>query len=121
MDSRPPQPVRRKRRAVDWPTAILIIIVGTCASYVYWRDGTAKFLEVVWSDTDLFISMLPKVLAGCLTAAFLAILLPRETINRWVGADSGFKGILIATFAGVILPGGPFTRSSPWAPISLRP
>ena len=109
MDSRPPQPVRRKRRAVDWPTAILIIIVGTCASYVYWRDGTAKFLEVVWSDTDLFISMLPKVLAGCLTAAFLAILLPRETINRWVGADSGFKGILIATFAGIILPGGPFT------------
>ncbi|ARP99870.1 permease [Pseudorhodoplanes sinuspersici] len=109
MGSQTSQPLRRKRRAIDWPTAILIVIVGSAASYVYWRDGPAKFLDVVWNDTDLFISMLPKVLAGCLTAAFLAILLPRETINRWVGADSGFKGILVSTFAGVILPGGPFT------------
>ena len=29
--------------------------------------------------------MLPKVLAGCLIAAFVTILLPREKVNRWVG------------------------------------
>lgn len=109
MRSETPQPVRRKRRAIDWPTAILIVIVGSCAAYVYWRDGPVKFIEVVWDDSELFASMLVKVLAGCLTAAFLTILLPRETINRWVGADSGLKGILVCTFAGIILPGGPFT------------
>ncbi len=45
---------------------ILIVIVGSCASYVYWRDGPVKFLEVAWSDSELFASMLVKVLAGCL-------------------------------------------------------
>ncbi len=109
MQSESPQPVRRKRRAIDWPTAVLIVIVGSCAAYVYWRDGPMQFLEVVWSDSELFASMLVKVLAGCLTAAFLTILLPRETVSRWVGADSGLKGILVSAFAGIILPGGPYT------------
>jgi uncharacterized membrane protein YraQ (UPF0718 family) len=37
------------------------------------------------------------------------VLMPRETVLRWVGADSGFLGILIATLAGAICPGGPIT------------
>jgi uncharacterized membrane protein YraQ (UPF0718 family) len=104
-----PSPASRKRRAFDWPTAILIAIVVSAAAYVYWRDGAAKFLEVVWADAALFLAMLPNVLAGCLIAAFITVLLPRDTISRWVGADSGIKGIFIATFAGIIVPGGPFT------------
>ncbi len=109
MQNETPQLARRRRRAFDWPTAILIAIVATAAAYVFWRDGVERSLEVVWGDADLFLSMLPKVLAGCLIAAFVTILLPRETVNRWVGPESGAKGILVSTFAGIILPGGPFT------------
>ena len=109
MDSETSQTPRPRRRAVDWPTAVLIAIVVTAASYVYWRDGAQQFMRVAWSDIDLFGGMLPKVLAGCLIAAFATILLPRDKVGQWVGADSGVKGILIATFAGIILPGGPFT------------
>jgi uncharacterized membrane protein YraQ (UPF0718 family) len=109
MQQEPPQFVRKSRRAVDWPTAVLIVLVATAAIYVIWRDGPAEALHVVWGDAELFALMLPKVLAGCLIAAFITILLPRETVNRWVGPDSGTKGILVATLAGIILPGGPFT------------
>lgn len=109
MQQEQPQFVRRSRRAIDWPTAVLIVLVGTAAGYVLWRDGLAKSLQVMWGDAELFGLMLPKVLAGCLIAAFITILLPRETVNRWVGPDSGAKGILVSTFAGIILPGGPFT------------
>ncbi len=104
-----PRPVRVKRRALDIPTAVLIALVGSAAIYVTWRDGPALALDLVLGDAELFGSMLPKVLAGCLIAAFITILLPRETVHRWVGPDSGAKGILISTFAGIILPGGPFT------------
>jgi uncharacterized membrane protein YraQ (UPF0718 family) len=30
-------------------------------------------------------------------------------VMRWVGAESGFLGIVIATLAGTICPGGPIT------------
>ncbi len=109
MQSETPPPVRRKRRAFDWPTAVLITIVVAAAAYVYWRDGAARFFDVIWSDTDLFVWMLPNVLAGCLIAALVTILLPRDTVSRWVGRDSGLKGILISTGVGIIVPGGPFT------------
>jgi uncharacterized membrane protein YraQ (UPF0718 family) len=99
----------RRRKTFDWSAAVILIIVIAAAAYVYWRDGADRFLEVAWHDFGLFGDMLPKVLAGCLIAAFLTVLLPREVISRWVGTDSGIRGILIATVAGIIMPGGPFT------------
>lgn len=109
MQSETPRPGRRRRRPLDWPTAILIAIVVSAAGYVFWRDGAAQFLDVVWADAGLFARMLPNVLAGCLIAALVTILLPRDTISRWVGKDSGLKGILISAGVGIIVPGGPFT------------
>lgn len=107
-DSRPPMTTRR-RPALDWSTAVLLIVVLAAATTVYIRDGSAHFLAVLWSDFEILVSMFGKVLAGCLIGAFVTLLLPRELVARWVGAESGFTGIAIATVAGAVLPGGPFT------------
>lgn len=99
----------RKRRAFDWSAAVIAILAFGSAAIVYFRHGQAHFLAILGDDVVLFGTMLPKVLAGCLIGAFVTLLLPRETIVKWVGADSGISGILVATVAGAILPGGPFT------------
>ena len=57
----------------------------------------------------LFLDILPKVLAACLIATFVTVLMPRELVVRWVGGQSGFLGLIIATLAGIIVPGGPIT------------
>ena len=100
---------RRPRKTFDWSTASIAVAVGVSAFIVYRRDGQARFLEILVSDLSLFVDILPKVLAACLIAAFVAVLMPRETVLRWVGAESGLMGILIATLAGTICPGGPIT------------
>jgi uncharacterized membrane protein YraQ (UPF0718 family) len=102
-------PARRPHRAFDWSTAVIGLLTVSAAVAVYLRDGQARFLAILSDDLGLVALMLPKVLAGCLIGAFVTLLLPRETVARWVGADSGIAGILIATVAGAILPGGPFT------------
>jgi uncharacterized membrane protein YraQ (UPF0718 family) len=103
-------PLKRcPRKTFDWSSACIAVAVGVAAAVVYWRDGQARFLEILISDFHLFVDILPKVLAACLIAAFVAVLMPRETVMRWVGAESGFLGIIIATLAGVICPGGPIT------------
>jgi uncharacterized membrane protein YraQ (UPF0718 family) len=79
------------------------------AVIVYRRDGQARFLDILLADVNLFVDVLPKVLAACLIASFVAVLMPREMVLRWVGAESGVMGIVIATLAGVICPGGPIT------------
>ena len=100
---------RRPRKTFDWSSAFIAVTVGVAAAIVYWRDGQARFLEILVSDFSLFVDILPKVLAACLIAAFVAVLMPRALVVRWVGAESGFMGIVIATLAGVICPGGPIT------------
>lgn len=100
---------RRPHRAFDWSAAVIALLAITAATTVYLRDGPDRFLAILFDDLGLFGTMLPKVLAGCLIGAFVTLLLRRETVARWVGADSGVSGILLATVAGAILPGGPFT------------
>lgn len=108
MSQEPPLQ-RRPRKTFDWSSASIAVAVAISASIVLWRDGEARFLEILSSDVRLFIDVLPKVLAACLIAAFVAVLMPREVVLRWVGAESGFLGIIIATLAGAICPGGPIT------------
>ncbi len=106
----PEAPIKRvKRKAFDWSSAAVAVAVVVSAAVVYWRDGQARFLEILLGDVHLFIDILPKVLAACLIAAFVAVLMPREVVLRWVGAESGVLGIVIATLAGTICPGGPIT------------
>ena len=106
----PESPIqRRPRKPFDWSTAFIAAVVVSAAIIVYRRDGQARFLEILTSDFNLFLDILPKVMAACLIAAFVAVLMPRETVLRWVGAESGLLGIAIAMLAGVICPGGPIT------------
>ena len=100
---------RRRRSALDWSTGLIAVLVVGAATTVYIRDGKERFLEILTGDSWLFVDMMPKTLAGCLVGAFIALLLPREVVGRWVGAESRITGLLIAMLAGAILPGGPFT------------
>lgn len=102
-------PPPRKVPTFDWTTAAIAVLVLVSGTVVYLRDGMGRVLAILGQDFWLFIGILPSLLAGCLIAAFIALLLPRETVNRWVGAESGIGGILIGAVAGIILPGGPFT------------
>ncbi len=104
-----PVPPRRRRRAFDWATATIAALAVGAAAIVYLRDGQAHFLDILDNDLWLLGDMVPKVLAGCLIAVFITLLLPREMVARWVGEESGFSGLIIASVVGFILPGGPIT------------
>lgn len=101
--------VRRRRRAFDWSTAVIVALSGVSALTVYLHEGIERCYAILGSDLLLFGSMLPKMLAGCLIGGFVTMLLPREMVARLVGAESGLLGLLIATATAAVLPGGPFT------------
>jgi uncharacterized membrane protein YraQ (UPF0718 family) len=107
--SRSPRSMTRKRKPFDWSTALVTLCVVVAAIVVYLRDGQARFVAVFLNDAGIFLDILPKMAAGCMIGVFSTMLIPREVVARWVGAESGFVGLLIATAAGVIMPGGPVT------------
>jgi hypothetical protein len=91
---------RRRVRTFEWSTAIIALTSVVAGTIVYLRDGSDKALAILTSDLWLFTGMLPKMAAGCLIAAFVTSLLPREVVARVVGSESGFVGILVAMVMG---------------------
>ena len=100
---------RRRVRSFEWSTAIIAAISITAGTIVFIRDGFDRFIAILTSDLWLFTTMLPKMAAGSLIAAFVTRLLPREVVARVVGSESGLLGLLVAIVMGAVLPGGPLT------------
>jgi uncharacterized membrane protein YraQ (UPF0718 family) len=51
---------------------------------------------------------LPLLAIAFTLAGYLEAVLPRELIRSWMGAEVGFRGILLGSVAGGLLPLGPY-------------
>ena len=60
------------------------------------------------SAVKLTVEILPLLVFAFIIAGMVQVLLPQETIAKWVGAESGIRGIVIGSVAGGLCPGGPF-------------
>lgn len=97
-----------RRVQVDWSLLAIAALSGIAAFHVLRRDGVQTALAILHEDAMLFLSILPKVIAGTLIAVLVRMLVPRESVVRFVGAESGLRGLLLAMLVGLIFPGGPF-------------
>lgn len=53
------------------------------------------------------IVILPRMIFALIAAGFIVKLIPTEIIVGYLGSESGFKGILIGSLTGLIVPSGP--------------
>lgn len=96
-----------RQKAFDTSFVILAGIACAAALAVAWLKGPMRVVEIAASYLGFLAVLTPKILCGFLIAAAVPILVPRETFERWVGSRSGLRGLLIATAAGALVPGGP--------------
>jgi uncharacterized membrane protein YraQ (UPF0718 family) len=54
-----------------------------------------------------FLTLLPRIAIGMIGSGFIAELLPQHLIPSWLGPGTGATGLILATFAGALTPGGP--------------
>jgi uncharacterized membrane protein YraQ (UPF0718 family) len=73
----------------------------------YAIKGEAAFATALGSDVELLLKMLPRVVVALSIAALIWVMLPRDRISALVGTEAGIAGIVIATLAGTVTPGGP--------------
>ncbi len=73
-----------------------------------WREGpktTRRGMELALETTkqNALLILLAFIIVG-----FVNILSPEELVTAWIGPGSGWTGILLAEFLGLMLPGGPY-------------
>jgi len=86
---------------VLWSLAIAAAVVAYRRSPAALADGGRRALGFA---RELSVRLPLAILA----ASFLAQILPREIVGAAIGPGSGTLGVLAASVAGAIMPGGPF-------------
>ena len=81
--------------------AIVLLVIG-------YQKGGGEHILGLKSAGNLLLQIVPLLIFAFIVAGMVQVLIPYEVISRWVGGESGFRGILIGTVAGGIAPGGPY-------------
>ncbi len=100
---------RPARRLFDWSFWLIAGLTALAVTVVLQRDGLATAQSILLDDLALFAEILPKVIAGTLIGELIRRLVPRAVIVRWLGAGSGWTGLIVAAALGCLFPAGPFT------------
>jgi uncharacterized membrane protein YraQ (UPF0718 family) len=86
-----------------------IILWGSVAvlGFIAWQRGRVVLVASVREGSMDFINIVPRIAIGVIGAGYIAAVIPQEIIIGWLGPDSGWLGVLMATVAGAATPGGP--------------
>jgi len=90
------------------PTLIMGVIALALLVIGYSR-GNGEHIMTLKSAGGILVEVLPMLVFAFIIAGAFQHLLPQEAINRWIGAESGTRGIFIGAVAGGFMPGGPIT------------
>ncbi len=90
-------------------TPIVLAIVALALALLAWRkDGPGLAFDGLRSGGALLVRVFPLLIAAFLTAGLIQALVTRETVTRWLGSESGWRGIALACLGGALIPGGPY-------------
>lgn len=94
-------------RRVDWATVTLLFLTAGLLAVALYR-GAGTVAAAAGASWDLVTMVFPRLLLGFGIAGLLQVLVPAEAVVGWLGAEAGWRGILVGWVAGALAPGGPF-------------
>ena len=100
------------------PTMVMAFLAITLLLIGYFKGG-GEHISGTKAGIKMIVEILPLLFFAFILAGMVQVLLPHEVIARWVGTESGLRGIIVGTLAGSITPGGPYV-SMPLAAGLLR-
>jgi uncharacterized membrane protein YraQ (UPF0718 family) len=100
------------------PTLVMAALAGILVFVGYARGGGQHVVGLM-NGLRMTGQVLPLLILSFVAAGMVQVLVPRELLGKWIGQESGLRGILVGTLAGAIAPGGPYV-SLPLAAGLLR-
>lgn len=89
------------------PTIVMAVLAITLILIGYF-NGQNQHISGLRSAWQMTISIIPMLVFAFIIAGMIQVLLPHAAVAKWVGEESGSRGLFIGTLAGAIAPGGPY-------------
>lgn len=101
------QPEEKKKAPLLDHSIIAFAVLAIITAAICYSKGRGVFDKGLADSFTMLRQLLPKMAGAMLLAGFVQVLLPREMVMELIGEKSGLKGMVIASFAGILMPGGP--------------
>lgn len=88
-------------------TLVLAFVAAALLAIAFWRGHDLPLAGLMAGGRTLWRN-LPILVLGFVIAGLVQVLVPKELISRWLGAQAGVKGVLIACMVGGVVPGAPY-------------
>lgn len=98
----------KPKSRVDKTLLVLIGLVMVAVGIAFLKGGTLLAWQGAQQTYGLLRSIWLRLPLGFALGGFIQVLVPRAIIARWLGPNSGIKGILIGSYTGIILAGAPY-------------
>ncbi|MBC8429582.1 MAG: permease [Dehalococcoidia bacterium] len=87
---------------------IIMAVAAIALLFIGYQKGGGEHILGLKSAGGLLMQILPLLVFAFIVAGMVQTLVPTEMISKWIGTESGFRGILIGTVVGGFMPGGPY-------------
>ncbi|MFC1869029.1 permease [Thermodesulfobacteriota bacterium] len=91
-------------------TFIIMLIFAGALTFIAYQKGPGTALAGLVSGGKLFWSIFPVMVVAFIASGMIMQVLPKDLLIYWLGEESGTRGLIIATLAGIVTPGGPFVQ-----------
>ncbi len=98
---------RRKKNPFTDTSFLIFAGLALVAASLCFMKSWDVFCKGWDFSIDLFLDIMPRLIAAFIVAGFIEAMVPKDFVTRWIGEKSGLKGIFIAEVAGILTPGGP--------------
>jgi uncharacterized membrane protein YraQ (UPF0718 family) len=99
--------LKRRQRPMLIATLTMAALAGALLLIAYQKGG-GEHVRGLKAGLVMTWQILPLLVFAFVVAGLVQVLLPQETVARWIGAESGIRGVLIGSLAGGLAPGGPY-------------
>jgi len=87
---------------------IIMGVIAVVLLFIGYQRGGGEHIMGLKSAGNLLLQIAPLLIFAFIVAGMIQTLIPTETISKWIGTESGFRGVLIGTVVGGFIPGGPY-------------
>ncbi|MCB9008663.1 MAG: permease [Ardenticatenaceae bacterium] len=88
---------------MDFTTVLLIIVAILFILLAYQRHDGSLMIGLR-SGGQTFLKLIPLFIAVFIIVGLSEVLVPKELVSRWLGEQSGWRGILLASGLGMVMP-----------------
>ena len=99
---------RKLWNKLDKTLLFLVALLFIAVAATFWKGKWELTILGLTQTVQLINTVWLRLLLGITLGGLIQVLIPGALIAKWLGHSSGLKGILIGSYIGIILPGGPY-------------